>query len=434
MRIDSVRLVNYRCFSDGTVQFSPWFNVLAGTNGSGKTSVLNGVCEALAALPNSIAGAEPLSPLKDENDVRLEIVERKGRVRFERRFPVEIRTTGEMLSQKLHWSVIKKTPLAPIETEGTPPGNIIAKADRRLPDTSADITLPFVAFYRSGRSWKQALPDEIAAVATRSSRADAFKTWWDASADASGLQSWVIAKTLERAQESAESGKSFAAVDGDELAQVNDALACGLEGSKGLYYDMRQKMLALEWVSTGNARSATPFVNLSDGQRVIVGLVTDIARRMCLLNPHLGSTVTRATPGVVLIDELDVHLHPQWQRLITHGLRRAFPSIQFITASHSPQILSELEPDQIIMLHAEGIGHPSASYGLDSSRVLEEIMGAVARPLEIADLLGRIFESIERGDLESARKDTAILARRSPDLPELQRIAALLARKEALHR
>jgi hypothetical protein len=61
-----------------------------------------------------------------------------------------------------------------------------------------------------------------------------------------------------------------------------------------------------------------------------------------------GSKECAQTPGIVLIDELDIHLHPQWQRQIANGLKAAFPNIQFITASHSPQILGGLKAEEIM--------------------------------------------------------------------------------------
>lgn len=140
------------------------------------------------------------------------------------------------------------------------------------------------------------------------------------------------------------------------------------------------------------------------------------------------------TPGIVLIDELDMHLHPKWQRALTRGLQAAFPSVQFIVASHSPQILSEMQPEQIIVLTAGSTSHPQVSYGLDSSAVLEEIMGASARPVEIEGDLSRLFVALERNDLDTARLVLSDLRNKAPGIAELNRAEALLKRKEVLGR
>lgn len=118
-----------------------------------------------------------------------------------------------------------------------------------------------------------------------------------------------------------------------------------------------------------------PFHDLSDGQRGMIALFADIARRIFLLNPHLGEDALANTTGVIIIDELDIHLHPGWQRSIAPALQKAFPKIQFIAASHSPQIIGSLKPEEVILLQGGESSHPSVTYRLDSSSVLEAVMG-----------------------------------------------------------
>jgi predicted ATP-binding protein involved in virulence len=232
-----------------------------------------------------------------------------------------------------------------------------------------------------------------------------------------------------------ESGNEHHSASEDELSLVNAVVRDAVEGASELRYDFRQKSLLVEWLPTRQPMEhVSTFDNLSDGQKTIICLVADIARRMCLLNPHLGMNVIKETPGVILIDELDVHLHPRWQRLIVHSLKTVFPAVQFIATSHSPQILSELQPEEIILLHHDGVDHPRVSYGLDSSRVLEEIMGADARPEAVEALIHQVFAALEDKDLSVARAKIAELRATAPGLPELGGAEALLKRKEAIGR
>lgn len=92
-----------------------------------------------------------------------------------------------------------------------------------------------------------------------------------------------------------------------------------------------------------------PFILLSEGYRNTLGLIADIAYRMAELNPH----VTTDTPGVVLIDEIDLHLHPKWQRIIVGDLKRIFPNCQFIVTTHSPFIIQSLKAEELIRLDDE---------------------------------------------------------------------------------
>lgn len=96
-----------------------------------------------------------------------------------------------------------------------------------------------------------------------------------------------------------------------------------------------------------------PFEHLSDGQRTVLGLFCDIARRMSILNPHLDAEESLKGKGVVLIDELDLHLHPRWQRRIVDDLKSIFPNIQFIATTHSPHIIQDISPSEIIILEKE---------------------------------------------------------------------------------
>ena len=89
-----------------------------------------------------------------------------------------------------------------------------------------------------------------------------------------------------------------------------------------------------------------PIRMLSDGYRNTLGMIGDIAYRMAELNPHL----TTDSSGIVLIDELDLHLHPKWQRHIVNDLKTIFPNCQFIVTTHSPFIIQSLESGELLKL------------------------------------------------------------------------------------
>ena len=428
MRLDSIHLTNYRGHADLKVDFGPGFNVLVGVNGSGKTSLLRGVCEALTGFFGPFEGYP--APLSDPGHARVQPETIDGRYRFEPQYPVKVSAVGTSFEAACSWVLTKATQLEYAQRSGQSPNQL--DRQRAISGTK----LPLFAFYRANRHWNQPQPHELQVATLKQSRLDGYASWWDASLDSTALQSWIIGKCLERFQTSSETGKLFEAIDDDELALVNAALAVAVEGAKGLRYDMKQKSLLMTWEpdDQGQPRDPTAFENLSDGQRAVIGLVADIARRMCLLNPQLGKAVTLETPGVVLIDELDMHLHPEWQRRITRGLKAAFPALQFIVASHSPQVLGELTPEEIILLHPGETSHPQVSYGLDSSSVLKVIMGATARSPQIEADLATLFSIIERNELSDARTLLAKLTECAPGIPELGGASALIKRKELLGR
>lgn len=118
----------------------------------------------------------------------------------------------------------------------------------------------------------------------------------------------------------------------------------------------------------------------SDGQRVLFGLIGDIARRLILLNPIKSEPLNGS--GIVLIDEIELHLHPSWQQKVILTLRQSFPNIQFIVTTHSPHVLSTVDKNSIYMINSnQKIEHPSLqTKGVASSDILERIMGTFSEP------------------------------------------------------
>ncbi|MNI24310.1 hypothetical protein D3C73_779240 [compost metagenome] len=90
--------------------------------------------------------------------------------------------------------------------------------------------------------------------------------------------------------------------------------------------------------------------NMSDGLIAMLNLVAELAFRCVILNGFLGKEAIRATTGIVLIDELDMHLHPKWQRHVVSDLKKAFPNIQFVVTTHSPFIVQSLDSDELYNL------------------------------------------------------------------------------------
>ena len=175
---------------------------------------------------------------------------------------------------------------------------------------------------------------------------------------------------------------------------------------------------------------------LSDGEKCLLALVGDLARRLALLNPSRSNALEGE--GVVLIDEIDLHLHPKWQREIVPCLERTFPNCQFVVSTHSPQILSHVKADQVWLLRQEAGGlqasHPQVTFGLDSSRLLEEVMDVSQREPLVEIELQKIFRLIEESELNAARDLLTTLKAQAPGMPEYGRVEALLKRKEVLGR
>jgi predicted ATP-binding protein involved in virulence len=132
---------------------------------------------------------------------------------------------------------------------------------------------------------------------------------------------------------------------------------------------------------------------LSDGQKVVLGLVADLATRLAWLNPGLEGAVLTDTPGIVLIDELDLHLHPRWQRRIVGDLKRTFPKFQFIASSHSPFIIQSLQPGELVNL--DHGSEPRSRYWEQGLEEIAEEEMDVEMP-QRSERYGKMLQAAER--------------------------------------
>jgi predicted ATP-binding protein involved in virulence len=176
---------------------------------------------------------------------------------------------------------------------------------------------------------------------------------------------------------------------------------------------------------------------LSDGEKCLLAMIGDLARRLAIANPDCLDPLEGE--AIVLIDEIELHLHPKWQRNIISALKKTFPKCQFIITTHSPQVLSHVHRENIYVLEAneEGIiaaTKPQRSFGLDSNRILEDIMSVSERHQEIKEEILNLFITIEEGDLNNAKKLLKNLADRiGYDDPELVKASVSIRRKEILN-
>lgn len=411
MRIDRLQVQNFRCFEAIAFDFSPGFNLFVGVNGAGKTSLLTAVTASLATPILGLGVSHQWLHAQEQN-ARLALLKLDGKVRYERCYPVRLEVDGLVGEQSRHWWM-----------EESGPGSNQTKFEhttfKALVDQAAAIAqggpgaLPVLAFYTAERQWQLKGIGADAAVQQKESRLDGYRSWHDAALDSKGLETWVIAKSLERL-EAAALGQAHGKPD--ELELVNRAVAQAVPAALGLRYDIKLRRLVLDWQDS----DPMPFDTLSDGQRGVAALAADIARRMALLNPQLGSAVLTETPGVVLIDELDMHLHPAWQRRLPGVLKATFPRVQFIAASHSPQIMGELQPEEIwLMRGATVLGHPETALGLSSNEVLEALMGTEARNPAVAEKLFCIRRLIDDDHIQQAQRELDVLQTTVGDIPDV---------------
>jgi predicted ATP-binding protein involved in virulence len=172
---------------------------------------------------------------------------------------------------------------------------------------------------------------------------------------------------------------------------------------------------------------------LSDGEKCLLAMVGDLARRLAIANPSLDKPLKGE--GVVLIDEVDLHLHPQWQRMILPRLMETFLNCQFIVSTHSPQILGELEGKYIIRLKETDAGIKAIpangeTFGMTSNEILRTQMESTERNKGVHNMLEQAFTEVEYGNLAKAKELKAKLEETAEDIPELVRLDMRISLKE----
>ncbi|MBS0176866.1 MAG: AAA family ATPase [Nitrospira sp.] len=432
MRIDKIIVDNFKLFEHEEFEFHDSFNLIVGINGSGKTALLRAVAVAMAGWAHAfIKNPQNLRPISDS-----EIREIQLDKRFDRTGSVSISATGKAAiidrfgnkkTGHVEWKRNRDNePNGPTHVSGTIRHDsnrreynlnfhILGNDILQFIENDGKFELPILAFYECDRLW---LPnDKISAeksATTKFSRFDPYKDCFHTGIDHSAIGEWLLKHELASVQQGTET---------TALKIMRQAAIAALEDCTGLRFDFEEGRVIVEFAEN----KAIPFEHLSDGQRTMLALFCDIARRAILLNPHLETNAARAAAGIVLIDELDLHLHPRWQRRVVHDLRRAFPNIQFICTTHSPQIIGEVPPEQIIVLKDGERMQTPQSYGMDSNWILDTLMEADSRNPEVTNELGEIFHLIETEEYDHAEtRITDIRNKLGGDTPELVEAMTLI--------
>ena len=218
-----------------------------------------------------------------------------------------------------------------------------------------------------------------------------------------------------------------------QLTAVRRALESFMPDFTGL--TVRRNPLRMEVLKNGQRLTVN---QLSDGEKCLMAMVGDLARRIAIANPQRKDPLLG--DGIVMIDEIDLHLHPKWQRLVVPRLTEVFPNCQFVISTHSPHVITHIQPENLFLLNMTDDGileaiRPVESYGKTVDRVLEDLMGLqTTRPNQVESALRAIYEQINDGELDTAREGIAELERDIGEDPELVKAKVLIKRKELIGR
>jgi predicted ATP-binding protein involved in virulence len=365
MRIDSLLLENFKGFQRRELTFHPQFNLVVGENGTGKTSLLDALAVAVGSWFLGVDGVDTRHIYPHE--VRLQAFPSEAGTHWEGQYPCFIEASGSIGHAPTIWRRSLNGPDGRTTRIGAAGIKKLAEQATRAVREGQSINLPLISYYGTGRLWLvpreqgQVKEPPSSLLTKQLSRLDGYKTSVDPRLSVSVLTQWLARQSWLSFQQGGQDSQSFQV--------VRRALVQFIPGVEDLYFDANLGEVILRFAN-GDQH---PFMNLSDGQRAMLAVVGDLAQKAATLNPHLGADVLKETEGVVMIDELDLHLHPTWQRHVIEDLRTTFPMIQFICTTHSPFLIQSLRlGEELLMLE----GQPTAKLGdLSIAEIAEGIQG-----------------------------------------------------------
>jgi predicted ATP-binding protein involved in virulence len=350
MRIRELTLENYRAFGERrSFPFSSSFTAIAGINGRGKTSLLDGLALLASRILPHISPARsgyrsvgPLDLHDGHGPMALSMKITCGTIPID--FAVKLEEgakapTVTKLSSAVKWAA----------------RNVYGDPNR------ADDAAPLVVYFttdRAGYRLPKKLPTEVprgqaaAYAGALFNRTVNFRDFMARYHSAIALQ-----------EEETRSNPNYL---GDRAVSViSEALSTFLGGFRNLRVQQSPLRLLVD-----KGGQSFDLSQLSDGERSFLALICDLGRRLALANPEISNPLHGA--GVVLIDELELHLHPKWQREVRDKLLVTFPNVQFVTTTHSPFIIQSMKPGELINLDPEEFAEYSDKSIEDIS---ENVMG-----------------------------------------------------------
>jgi predicted ATP-binding protein involved in virulence len=432
MKLETLALQNFRCFDQVEVELHPCITVLVAENGQGKSTLLDAIRIALWPYVSSFDLArntfnDPGNGIAID-DVRLLKLDSGD---MARQLPSRVSMMGDYgLGPETLWARYRDSETKSTKTKDEASTVFLKRYAASLQDDvrkpgHPPASLPVFGYYGTGRLWSQKRLMETQKGKDDTQAADfyvrtfAYVNCLDPASSYKHFKEWFIWAFESYREQQIKQLENRGTQQDLEIARqrvevVQQAIDCFLKPTTGwssLEYSVsQQKSLILHHEQHG----ILDVDLLSDGIRSVLAMVGDIAYRCIKLNPHLGLNAAKETTGVVLIDEVDMHLHPSWQQKVLGQLSEAFPSVQFIVTTHSPQVLTTVPAECIRVLTSEadeetGLNRTvvrritQQTQGVASSDVMAEVMGIDPVPdLESAQQLSTYTALIEQG-----RKDTA---------------------------
>ncbi len=392
MQINKIRLVNFRGMEDLTVEFSPGVNVIIGDNGAGKSSLLNGICVALGGLFSSlyIKGINASRQIQDEDIRMTSVLVGDTTENTEKHFPVTVEVDLLLFNGQQRYEVAKENLLSPSIMRYPSLQNNMREAI-----SNPARKLPLLNYQSAERKFVPKTQSADVIKLKNPERKEGYKNAFSGTSDFSEILDWCTQMDYSeyKLKHEVREYKNFKSIISKFMRELMN-----LKTAPRVDYAAAIGQLMFYNGSNGEAINI-----LSAGYQNVLCMVMDLARRTVLLNPTMDEF--EALEGVVIIDEIDMHLHPKWQWKILDALKATFPKVQFIVATHSPMIISSAKDAKLIkMITPNEIEYLTSAYGYNISDVVELRQGSTELPQHAKELKNALEDSIDDGNFEKAEQ------------------------------
>lgn len=442
MYLSHIHIENFKGIKNADFEFDRSVNLIIGNNGTGKTSILEAISVALGGFLSGIEGVNTIHFSRDQIRRENQLtgtgsnnIAYKVPIRVEASLELNVGNRDNVQIVSFDFSRQKKSIKSSRST--VEPRDISRTAQMMANDLGS--ILPVINYQSFSRVSNQKKDKHENLFSNDFSRVVGYVDCLEEAANDKMLNNWC--KKMEQVAWQQE--KPVAEYEVVKKA-VSDFMRFMQNDEKiRVFYDKRTEELMYS-----NEEEVLPIRLLSSGYQDLLGIVFDIAYRMAILNPDLLDAVTEKTPGIVLIDEIDLHLHPNWQWRVIDALKNTFPMVQFIATTHSPIIIASCKGEKLITLQLEDIfldkpseikpGRTPKGWMVDS--VLKEYMRTENRDPETTEKLKRLSElakkkiagNIKRGEIEEYQELIEELNRMLPEDDIAIEEAAFLSMKEIL--
>lgn len=394
MYLEKISLKNFKCFENLDMDFHKKLTVLVGVNGAGKTSILEAIAIAVSTMFAPLDGPKGTGIDKTQAHLKAYAIGSTNDVQAQ--YPVSISAVSIIDGREVKWTRCLNT--ANGSTTIKEAKEMIAVAadyQKRLRDGDTTLLLPILAYYGTGRLWDYHREKQTD-IFEASTRTNGYIDSTCGTANIKLMMNWFAKMTVQKYQNQ-ENG--LGAIP--ELEAVFAAMErcysqiTGIDDVK-IQYHMGTRELEVFYTDETGQRMRMPVNQLSDGYKSTISLVADIAYRMAVLNPQCLGNVCSETDGIVLIDEIDLHLHPSWQQRVLEDLTRIFPKVQFIVTTHAPEIINSVLKENVVVIENNlAIPAPAETYGKDANGILRSIMRVKERPELIMEKFDEFYHAID---------------------------------------